>query len=40
MEASRLESERIKECFLVLDRVIDRHEFIVGNMITAADVMI
>lgn len=40
LEASRLESERIKECFLVLDRVIDGHEFIVGNMITAADVMI
>ena len=40
LEAFRLERERIKECFLVLDRVIDGHEFIVGNKITAADVMI
>jgi glutathione S-transferase len=40
LEGFALDRERIKECFLVLDRVIDGHEFIVGNKITAADVMI
>ena len=40
LEGFTLDRERIKECFLVLDRVIDGHEFIVGNKITAADVMI
>jgi glutathione S-transferase len=40
LEGYALDRERMKECFLVLDRVLDGNEFIVGNKITAADVMI
>jgi glutathione S-transferase len=40
LDALALDRERMKECFLVLDRVIADREFIVGNKITAADVMI
>ena len=41
LEGLALDREQIKECFLVLDRVIADREFILGgNKITAADVMI
>jgi glutathione S-transferase len=40
LDAHALDHERIKECFLVLDRALDGREFIVGNKFTAADVMI
>jgi glutathione S-transferase len=40
LEAFALDRERMKECFLVLDRALTGREFIVGNKITAADVMI
>ena len=40
LEAFALDRDRMKECFLVLDRVLADREFIVGNKITAADVMI
>jgi len=40
LEANALDREKIKECFLVLDRALTDREFIVGNAITAADVMI
>jgi glutathione S-transferase len=40
LEAFALDRERMKECFLVLDRTLTSREFIVGNKITAADVMI
>jgi glutathione S-transferase len=40
LEAFALDRERMKECFLVLDRALTGGEFIVGNRITAADVMI
>ncbi len=40
LEGYALDHERMRECFLVLDRVLTDREFIVGNKITAADVMI
>jgi glutathione S-transferase len=40
LEGFALDRERMKECFLVLDRVLTNREFILGNKITAADVMI
>ena len=40
LEGFALDRERMKECFLVLDRVLADREFIVCNKITAADVMI
>jgi glutathione S-transferase len=40
LEAYALDRERIKECFMVLDRALNDREFIVGRQITAADVMI
>ena len=40
LEGFALDRERMKECFLVLDRVINGHEFLIGDKITAADVMI
>ncbi len=40
LEGFALDRERMKECFLVLDRVMADRDFIVGNKITAADVMI
>jgi glutathione S-transferase len=40
LEAYALDRERMKECFLVLDRALSGQEFIVGDKITAADVMI
>ena len=40
LEGFALDRERMKECFLVMDRVLSSKEFIVGDKITAADVMI
>ena len=41
LEGFALDRERMKECFLVLDRVLADREFILGgDKITAADVMI
>jgi glutathione S-transferase len=40
LDAHALDRERMKECFLVLDRALDGREFIVGTKFTAADVMI
>jgi glutathione S-transferase len=40
LEAYALDRERIRECFTVLDSVVNGQEFIVGNKITAADVMV
>lgn len=40
LEAFALDHERMKECFLVLDRALSNREFILGNKISAADVMI
>lgn len=40
LEAYALDRERMKECFLVLDRTLESREYIAGNRITAADVMI
>jgi len=40
LEGFALDRERMKERFLVLDRALSGREFIVGNKITAADVMI
>lgn len=40
MEANALDREKMKECDLVLDRALADREFIVGNRMTAADVMI
>ena len=40
LEGFALDRERMKECFLVMDRVLSGKEFIVGAKITAADVMI
>ena len=40
LDAHALDRERMKECFRVLDSAIDGHEFLVGDRITAADVMI
>ena len=40
LEGFALDRERMKECFLVLDRTLSGREFVVGNKITAADVMI
>ena len=40
IEAFALDRERMKECFLVLDRVLSEREYVVGDKMTAADVMI
>jgi glutathione S-transferase len=40
LEGFALDRERMKECFLVLDRVLTGREFILGNKMTAADVMV
>jgi glutathione S-transferase len=40
LESYALDRARMKECFLVLDRVLANREFIVGDKLTAADVMI
>ena len=40
LEAYALDRARMKECFFVLNSVLDDLEFIMGNKFTAADVMI
>jgi glutathione S-transferase len=40
LEGFALDRERMKECFLVLDRVLSEREYVVGDKMTAADVMI
>jgi glutathione S-transferase len=40
LEAYALDREKIKECFLVLDRALAGRQFILGGRMTAADVMI
>jgi glutathione S-transferase len=40
LEGYALDREKIKECFAVLDRVLTGREFIVGDKMTAADVMV
>jgi glutathione S-transferase len=40
LEKYALNREKLKECFLLLDRALSGREFILGNKITAADVMI
>jgi glutathione S-transferase len=40
LEAFALDREKMKESFLVLDRAVAEQEFIVGKLMTAADVMI
>jgi len=40
LEGFALDRERMKECFLVLDRVLSGREYVVGDKMTAADVMI
>jgi len=40
LEAYALDREKMKESFLILDRVLADRVFILGNKITAADVMI
>jgi glutathione S-transferase len=40
LEVYALNREKLKECFLLLDRMLTRQEFILGDRITAADVMI
>ena len=40
LDAQALDRERMKECFLVLDRVVSGREYIIGDRMTAADVMI
>ena len=40
LDAHALDRERMKECYLVLDKVLTGREYIVGDRMTAADVMI
>ena len=40
LEGFALDRERMKECFLVLDRVLSGRDYVVGDKMTAADVMI
>jgi glutathione S-transferase len=40
LEGFALDRERMKECFLVLDRVLSGRKYLVGDKMTAADVMI
>ncbi len=40
LEAYALSREKMKECFLLLDGMLGGREFILGDKITAADVMI
>jgi len=40
LEAYALDRERMRECFLVLDRVLTGREYVVGDKMTAADVML
>jgi glutathione S-transferase len=40
LDAHALDRDRMKECFVVLDNALTGREYIVGDRITAADVMI
>jgi glutathione S-transferase len=40
LEAYALDRERMRECFLVLDRALTGREYVVGDKMTAADVML
>ena len=40
LDAHALDRERMKECYLVLDKVLTGREYMVGDRMTAADVMI
>jgi glutathione S-transferase len=40
LEGFALDRERMKECFLVLDRLLGGRDYVVGDKMTAADVMI